>query len=83
MDPLNENDDYWSRRALEAAGNLFRKRLLANPSIDTSKVDVFIKKTQIKKQPVIAIIAENGVKDNFYLKQLISGVVTLDDLFNA
>lgn len=34
-----------------------------------------------KKQLFLAIISANGIKNNFYAEDNISGVVTLDDLF--
>ena len=37
--------------------------------------------TRTKKQIFTVIIAANGIKENKYSKELISGVVTLDDLF--
>jgi uncharacterized protein len=46
-----------------------------------NKKEVFIKRTRTEKKILMAIIAANGVKDNYYADDLISGVVTLDDLF--
>lgn len=46
-----------------------------------NKRAVFAKNTRIKKQLFIAIIASSGIKENLYSDDLISGVVTLDDLF--
>ncbi len=45
------------------------------------KVDVFKKVTRTTKQLFIALITANGIKRNHYSDQLISGVVTMDDLF--
>ena len=45
------------------------------------KLDVFKEQTRSKKQLFIAIISANGIKNNFYAKDSIGGVVTLDDLF--
>ena len=46
-----------------------------------NKREVFTRNTRTKKQIFIAMIASNGVRDNLYADDLISGVVTLDDLF--
>jgi uncharacterized protein len=45
------------------------------------KVDVFKAVTETKKQVFIAMISANGVKKNKYSDELLSGVITLDDLF--
>ncbi len=45
------------------------------------KVEVYRKITRTNKQLFITLISANGVKVNKYSKELISGVVTLDDLF--
>jgi uncharacterized protein len=45
------------------------------------KADVFKKRTGTQKQIFIAMISANGVKKNKYSEELLSGVVTLDDLF--
>ena len=45
------------------------------------KVEVFKAVTKTKKQIFITLISANGVKKNKYANELISGVVTLDDLF--
>ncbi len=45
------------------------------------KVNVFRKITGTQKQIFIAIISANGLKLNKYSEELVSGVVTLDDLF--
>lgn len=46
-----------------------------------NKKQVFIKKTRTNKQIFFVIIATNGVKNNYYADDLISGSVTLDALF--
>ena len=46
-----------------------------------NKRDVFAKNTRTKKQLFLALIASNGVKNNIYMDNLISDVVTLKDLF--
>ena len=46
-----------------------------------TKVDIFKKKTQTKKQVFIALISANGIKQNQYSNEGITGVVTLNDLF--
>jgi len=45
------------------------------------KVETFRKVTRTRKQIFIVIIAANGIKRNRYSDELISGVITLDDLF--
>jgi len=45
------------------------------------KMTVFKKVTRTKKQLFLALISANGVKQNSYSKELLSGVVTSDDLF--
>lgn len=46
-----------------------------------NKIDVFIKKTSTKKQIFLAMIASSGIKNNAYVDEYISQIVTLDDLF--
>jgi len=46
-----------------------------------NKKEIFVVKTRTKKQIFIAMIASSGIKVNLYADDLISGVVTLDDLF--
>lgn len=46
-----------------------------------NKKDVFIKQTRTKKQIFVTLVASNGVKNNLYAEDLVTGVVTLDDLF--
>ncbi len=45
------------------------------------KMDIFRKVTRTDKQLFIAMISASGIKKNPYADELISGVVTLDDLF--
>ena len=45
------------------------------------KLKVFKEKTRTKKQILLALIAVNGVKNNAYVDDLLSGIVTLEDLF--
>ncbi len=45
------------------------------------KLAVFKEQTRTKKQIFLAIVSASGVKNNFYAEDIISGVVTLDDLF--
>ncbi len=45
------------------------------------KLDTFRKVTRTNKQLFIVLISANGIKRNKYSDELISGVVTLDDLF--
>lgn len=45
------------------------------------KADVFKEITKTRKQIFIALIAANGLKNNFYADSLLSSVITLDDLF--
>lgn len=47
----------------------------------TNKVAVFKKQTKITKQVFIALVSAHGIKPNLYSEELISGVVTLEDLF--
>ncbi len=47
-----------------------------------NKVKIFKAKTRIKKQVFIAIVSANGIKPTMYSEELITGVVTLEDLFN-
>lgn len=44
------------------------------------KKDIFVKKTRTKKQILIAMISAENISDTLYADELISGVVTLDDL---
>lgn len=46
-----------------------------------NKRDVFVEKTKTKKQIFITMISSSGIQDNTYAKELIGGVVKLDDLF--
>lgn len=45
------------------------------------KIEIFKKVTSTNKQIFIAMISANGVKKNKYSEELLSCVVTLDDLF--
>lgn len=45
------------------------------------KIRIFKDITKTKKQIFLAIISANGVRNSKYLKELVSKVVTLDDLF--
>jgi uncharacterized protein len=45
------------------------------------KMEVFQKRTRTKKQLFIALVSAAGLKNNYYAEDLLSGVVTLDDLF--
>lgn len=45
------------------------------------KMDVFKKQTRTKKQLFIVMITTMGLKNNFYVEELLSGVITLEDLF--
>ena len=47
------------------------------------KIDIFKQVTRSKKQIFLVLIASNGVKTNTYSKTLLSGVVTLEDLFKS
>lgn len=48
----------------------------------TNKIDTFKRKTKITKQIFIVMISANGIKPTIYSEELISGCVTLNDLFN-
>lgn len=45
------------------------------------KISVFQKQTSTDKQIFMALISANGIKQTMYSEELISSVVTLDDLF--
>ena len=45
------------------------------------KVEIFRNVTGTKKQIFISMISANGVKKNKHSEELLSGIVTLDDLF--
>ena len=49
-------------------------------SIQT-KMSVFKKRTGTKKQLFVAFISANGIGNNYYADDLVSQIVTLDDLF--
>ena len=46
-----------------------------------NKVNVYKQKTQSDKQIFIALVSANGMKPSLYSEELITGVVTLEDLF--
>jgi len=46
-----------------------------------NKVEIFKEKTKTSKQIFTAMISANGIKPTMYSEELITGVVTLDDLF--
>ena len=46
-----------------------------------NKIDVFKRKSRTTKQIFIAMISANGIKPTMYSEELISGCVTLNDLF--
>jgi len=45
------------------------------------KIEIFKGKTLTKKQIFLCIISANGIKETSYSKEIVSGVVTLDDFF--
>lgn len=47
----------------------------------TNKIDTFKRKTKTTKQIFIAMISANGIKPTIYSEELISGCVTLNDLY--
>lgn len=46
-----------------------------------NKIDVFVKTTKTTKQIFLTMISANGVKRTIYLEDMVTGVVTLEDLF--
>ncbi len=46
------------------------------------KVSVFTEQTQAKKEIFLALVAANGIKTSVYSEEMISTVVTLEDLFD-
>lgn len=48
-----------------------------------NKMQVFKNKTKTLKQIFLVLISANGVKENQYSNELLSGVVVLEDLFNG
>lgn len=46
-----------------------------------NKIEIFKNVTRTKKQIFLVLISANGIKSNLYSKKLLSGVVTLEDLF--
>lgn len=57
---------------------------LTKDYVDTilQKVAVFKNRTHTQKQIFIAFISANGVKNNYYVEEIINDIVTLTDLFN-
>lgn len=47
------------------------------------KMEVFQKQTRTKKQLFISMITAMGLKNNYYAEELLSGFVTLDDIFKG
>jgi hypothetical protein len=47
----------------------------------TRKMTVFKERTRTKKQLFLALITVNGIKNNYYAEEMISGVVVLSDFF--
>jgi AAA+ ATPase superfamily predicted ATPase len=45
------------------------------------KMEVFKEQTRTQKQLFLALISANGIKNHYYAEEMITGVVTLDDLF--
>lgn len=45
------------------------------------KIEVFKNVTRTKKQLFLSLISANGLKENYYADDLVSGVATLEDLF--
>jgi hypothetical protein len=48
-----------------------------------NKVKVFKSQTKTKKQLFIAMLSANGIIKNMYSEELLSGVITLEDLFKS
>lgn len=46
-----------------------------------NKINVFKEQSRTKKQIFMVMIAANGIKNNFYSDEILSDIVTLDDLF--
>ena len=46
-----------------------------------NKIAVFKEQSRTKKQIFMVMIAANGIKNNFYSDEILSGLITLDDLF--
>lgn len=47
------------------------------------KIEIFRKITRTHKQIFLAMISANGLKKTVYSDEMVSGVVTLDDLFES
>jgi uncharacterized protein len=45
------------------------------------KTKIFKERTRTQKQLLLALISANGVKNNSYADELLSGIVTAEDLF--
>ncbi len=45
------------------------------------KIDVFRERTSTDKQIFVAIIAANGIKNNYYADEIVNSVITIDDFF--
>lgn len=45
------------------------------------KLAVFKEQTRTKKQLFLSFVSAHGIKENNYSKEMVSGVVTLEDLF--
>jgi hypothetical protein len=45
------------------------------------KKEVFKRITRLKKQMFLVFISANGLKETFHSKEIVDGVVTLNDLF--
>lgn len=46
-----------------------------------AKLKIFQEQTRTKKQIFLAMISASGIKPNSYSKNMLSGIATLDDLF--
>ena len=46
-----------------------------------NKKEVYKKRTGTQKQIFIAMISANGIKPSMYSEEIVSGIVTKDDLF--
>lgn len=45
------------------------------------KIAIFKEQTRTKKQLFLALISANGIKNNYYVEDMVCGVVTLNDFF--
>lgn len=48
-----------------------------------NKIDIFKSKTKRTKHIFLALISANGIKDSMYSEEMLSGFVTLEDLFKS